>query len=66
MIIKKWNTANGGSWEEQYPKTLETMIYDSNATTTPIFDSIPNDQSNRSRSRPYIKYFCFSYSLKIL
>lgn len=39
MIIKKWNTANGGSWEEQYPKTLETMIYDSNATTTPIFDN---------------------------
>lgn len=36
MIIKKWNSTNT-SWEEQYPKTLETMIYDSNATTTPIF-----------------------------
>jgi len=37
MIIKKWNTANGGSWQEQYPKTLETMIYDSNNTSTSLF-----------------------------
>lgn len=38
MIIKKWNSTNT-TWEEQYPKTLETMIYDSSATSTPIFDN---------------------------
>lgn len=37
MIIKKWNSTTT-SWEEQYPKTLETMIYDSNNVATPIFD----------------------------
>lgn len=38
MIIKKWNSTTT-SWEEQYPKTLETMIYDSNNVATPIFDN---------------------------
>lgn len=36
MIIKKWNSTSS-QWEEQYPKTLETMIYDSNDGTTALF-----------------------------
>lgn len=35
MIIKKWSTA-ASQWEEQYPKTVHTMLYDANSTTTPI------------------------------
>jgi hypothetical protein len=46
MIIKKWNSTNS-TWEEQYPKTLETMIYDSNANNTPIF-------SNRKLKQEYL------------
>lgn len=38
MIIKKWNSTNT-TWEEQYPKTLHTMLYDANATTTTLFDA---------------------------
>lgn len=37
MIIKRWD---GSGFVEQYPKTLETMIYDSESPTdTPIFES---------------------------
>jgi len=46
MIIKKWSSA-ASQWEEQYPKTLETMIYDSNANNTPIF-------SNRKLKQEYL------------
>lgn len=38
MIIKKWNSTTT-AWEEQHPKTLESMIYSSENTETNIFDS---------------------------
>jgi hypothetical protein len=37
MIIKKWSSV-ASQWEEQYPKTIHTMLYDANATTTKIFN----------------------------
>lgn len=35
MIIRKYS---GSTWEEQYPKTTQDMIYDSGSTSTSIFD----------------------------
>ena len=37
MIIKKWSSV-ASQWEEQYPKTIHTELYDANATTTKIFN----------------------------
>ena len=38
MIIKKWSTANGGQWVEQYPKTIHTQIFSANDTGVKIFN----------------------------
>lgn len=37
MIIKKWSSV-ASQWEEQYPKTIHTELYDANAVTTRIFN----------------------------
>lgn len=37
MIIKKWNSVQS-QWDEQYPKTIHTELYDANNVTTKLFD----------------------------